>query len=138
LAIDLERRLLQLAVAAACIVPFSIGGLGVLRGPAILRGVGADVPADLDSHFRYLSGLLLGIGILYLCAIPTLERRTALFRLLCAIIVAGGLGRLLSLIQVGVPGPGHQFGLVMELGVVPAITWWQARVARLWAARPQT
>jgi hypothetical protein len=138
LAIEFERRLLQLAVAAACIVPFSIGGLGVLRGPSILRGVAAGSPADLDSHFRYLSGLLLGIGLCYLLAIPTLERRTALFRLLCAIIVAGGLGRLLSLVQIGVPGPGHQFGLIMELAVVPAITLWQTRVARLWAAQRQT
>jgi hypothetical protein len=53
-----------------------------------------------------------------------------LFRTLAFIVVVGGLSRLLSLVQVGTPGPGHQFGLAMELGIVPLLALWQARVAR--------
>jgi hypothetical protein len=124
-----ERRLLQGAVALACLVPLGIGTLGVIEGPSVLRGVAA-VPPDLDSHFRYLSGLLLGIGLGFASCIPAIERRGARFRLLGAIVVAGGLARVLSLAAVGVPGQGHVFGLVMELGVVPLMMLWQARVAR--------
>jgi hypothetical protein len=127
----IERRLLQIAVAAASIVPLSMGTLSVLRSADVLRGVDHPLPIDLDSHFRYLSGLLLGIGIAFVTAIPTVEARGTLFRTLGFVIVVGGLARLLSLLQAGVPGLGHLFGLAMELAVVPLIVIWQARVERL-------
>lgn len=125
-----ERRLLQLATALACIVPLMMGFTSVLHGPDVMRGVDPPVPVDLDSHFRYLSGLLLGIGLVFLASIPRIERHTIVFRTLGTIIVIGGLSRLVSLAAVGVPGNGHRFALVMELGVVPLIVLWQARVAR--------
>ena len=134
--VEAERRLLQLAVALACLVPFSIGGIGIVESAAGLKGVEHPLPIDLDSHFRYLSGLLLGIGIAFAACIRRIERRGAIFRALCLIVVVGGLARLLSLVHLGVPGPGHVFGLAMELGVVPLLTLWQSRVERL--LTPQT
>lgn len=127
-----ERRLLQIAVALASLVPLSMGTLSVLRSADVLRGVSQPLPIDLDSHFRYLSGLLLGIGIAFVASIPAIERRGTLFRTLGFVILIGGLARLLSLLQAGVPGPGHKFGLVMELIVVPLIVLWQARIERLY------
>lgn len=127
---ETERRLLQLATAIACVVPITMGVQSILEGPSVIRGIEPPVPVDLDSHFRYLSGLLLGIGLLFLISIPRIERHTILFRALGAIIVVGGLARLASLLDVGVPGGGHRFGLAMELVVVPLIVLWQARVAR--------
>ncbi|MEA3016431.1 MAG: hypothetical protein QOI38_1153 [Sphingomonadales bacterium] len=124
-----ERRLLQAAVALACLVPLAMGAAGVARGPDVLHGVAA-TPADLDSHFRYLSGLLFGIGLAFAWCIPAIERRGTLFRLLGLIVVAGGLARLASLAAVGLPGIGHVFGIVMELGIVPMLMLWQGRVAR--------
>jgi hypothetical protein len=67
----------------------------------------------------------------FLASIPAIERRRSVFLSLGAIIVAGGLSRLLSLAQLGTPSAGHLFGLFMELGVVPAIVLWQGRLARL-------
>lgn len=131
----IERRALQAVVVAACLVPLLAGGAGVLSGPSIVRGGGA-IAADLDSHFRYLSGLLLGIGVVFLACVPTIERRGAVFRLLCFVVVIGGLGRLLSLITIGVPGREHWFALAMELGTVPLITLWQSRLQRRWQATP--
>ena len=125
-----EKRLLQLCTALACIVPFTAGGSGIIESAGAIRGVADPVPVSLDSHFRYLSGLLLGIGICFAACIPDVEKKGVLVRALGLIVVVGGLARLFSLIQVGVPGPGHQFGLVMELGVVPLLVLWQARVAR--------
>lgn len=127
---DSEKRLLQTAIAAACLVPLLAGAAGIVRSAAMLPGVMVPLPVDLDSHFRYLSGLLLGIGIAFAFAIPRVERKAMLVRTLGLIVVAGGLARLVSLVQNGPPGAGHIFGLVMELGVVPAIMLWQARVAR--------
>ncbi|WP_436423282.1 DUF4345 family protein [Enterococcus faecium] len=50
--------------------------------------------------------------------------------MLGALIVAGGCARVVSLASVGAPSAGHLFGLAMELGVVPLLMLWQARVAR--------
>lgn len=127
--LDFERRLLQVATALACLVPLSMGLLSIFRSAAVLKGVAPPLPVDLDSHFRYLSGLLLGIGLVFAASIPTIERRGEVFRTLGAVILVGGLARLWSLLDAGVPGPGHRFGLVMELIVVPLIILWQARVA---------
>jgi hypothetical protein len=125
-----EKRLLQLAVALGCAVPLLAGGAGMIEGPAMLHGVGRDVPADLDSHFRYLSGLLFAVGIGFASCIPAIESKTRRFRLLAMLVFVGGLGRLLSLVIIGPPGTGHRFGLVMELGAAPLLILWQARVAR--------
>lgn len=125
----MEKRLLQIVVAIACLVPLTAGGQSVLHGPG---GIGhlRDVPIDLDSHFRYISGIFLGVGVAFVTCIPAIERKGARFRLLGALVVAGGLARLVSLVAVGVPSRGHVFGLGMELGVVPLLMWWQWRVER--------
>lgn len=129
-----ERRLLQIVVALAAVVPLAAGGVGIARGPEMLAGVAAPVPVDLDSHYRYLSGLLLGIGLVFAACIPRIERHGAIIRAVGLVVVAGGLARLLSVLENGLPGAGHVFGLAMELGVVPLILLWQARVARAFDA----
>jgi uncharacterized membrane protein YfcA len=126
----LERRLLQIAVGIGCLVPLLAGAVGVIHGPAMLHGTGEGVPRDLDSHFRYLSGLLLAAGIGFASCIRDVERKTGRFRLLGALVIAGGLGRLLGLLSGAEPGPGHLAALGMELGVVPLLVLWQARLAR--------
>jgi hypothetical protein len=125
----MERRLLQAAVGLGCVVPLLAGGTGMIEGPSFLHGVAGTAPADLDSHFRYLSGLLFAIGLAFASCIPDIERKTARFRLLALLVFTGGLGRLLGLASSGVPGTGHVFGLAMELGTVPLLVLWQARVA---------
>lgn len=124
-----ERAALQVAVAIACLVPILAGLDGVLRGAAMVRV--AAPPADLDSHFRYLSGIFLMLGMAFASTIPHIERHGPRFRLLGAMVVMGGIARLLSWIMVGEPGLPHRLGLGMELLVVPLLMLWQARVARL-------
>jgi len=126
----LERRLLQATVALASLVPLSMGGLSVLRSADVLKGMDPPFPIDLDSHYRYLSGLLLGIGLVFVASIPRIERRRTVFLTLGAVILVGGLARLWSLLDAGLPSTGHRFGLAMELIAVPLIVLWQARVAR--------
>lgn len=125
-----EIRALQGVVAIACLVPLIAGSRGVLLGPGWIRGIGA-VSTDLDSHFRYMSGIFLGGGVAFATCIPGIAAKGPRFRLLGALVVAGGCARLVSLIAVGPPSRGHVFGLVMELGVVPLLMLWQARVAGL-------
>jgi hypothetical protein len=123
-----ERRALQIAVAIGSLVPICAGATGVLLGPAMVDVVGA--PISADSHFRYLSGLLLGIGLGFVTMIPRIETHTTRVRMLAAIVVVGGLGRLLSLCVRGYPDKPMLFGLIMELLVTPGLALWQARIAR--------
>jgi hypothetical protein len=130
-----EKRLLQAATVLASVVPLSMGVWSVLRSAAVLKGVEPPLAIDLDSHFRYLSGLLLGIGLVFLACLRNIERHRPVFLALGFVILVGGLSRLLSVIELGWPTAGHRFGLVMELIVVPAIVLWQSRVARRFAIR---
>lgn len=124
-----ERRLFQAVVLLAAVVPISAGAVGALQGPHMMRGF--DGPIDLDSHFRYLSGLLLGIGLAFLWAIGRIDRRVELFRALCFIVVVGGLARLIGGFEHGFASGAHRFALVMELVVVPLLYLWLGRIERL-------
>lgn len=125
----IERRAFQVVVAVACLLPLIVGGQGIVYGPAKFGHL-ADVPRDLDSHFRYISGIFFATGLGFLSCIPAIETKGPRFRLLGGLIVVGGLSRLVSLIAVGVPSTGHVLGLGMETVVVPLLMLWQARIAR--------
>ena len=128
----MERRALQIAIAVAGCVPVAGGLKGAWRGAAAFGGWPG---AAADSHFRYLSGLLLAIGLGYWGCIPAVERRGAALRLLTAIVVVGGLARLAGVFLAGDPG-SMRWALVMELGVAPLLCLWQARVADHGKGRP--
>ncbi len=68
----MEKRLFQLAIFLGGFVPVLAGLDGALRGT---RFIGTWPGQAADSHFRYLSGLLLGIGLIMWGCIPTIERR---------------------------------------------------------------
>jgi hypothetical protein len=112
-----ERRLLQLCFAVGGLVPVGAGLWGVL---------GRWRP---DSQARYLSGLLLGVGLVFWWTIPTLERRGAIVRVLAAVVAIGGLARLAGAPVTGL-GLAVVLPLIMELGVTPLLALWRERVER--------
>ncbi len=91
-------------------------------------GEGAGL-SDLDAHYRYLSGLLLAIGVAFALSIPRIETHKGRFRLLTAIVVIGGLGRLYGVLTTGHASDVTIFALAMELIVTPALAIWQGRIA---------
>lgn len=127
---DRERKLLQQSVAIAATVPVAAGLYGVLFGQAL---TGDAVSISAESHFRFLSGLLLGIGLCFWSTLPAIEARTNRFRLLTLLIVIGGLARLVGLGLTGLPSLFMIGGLIMELVVTPVLCLWQTRVANRYA-----
>jgi hypothetical protein len=122
---------LQIAVTIASLVPISAGLAGAIFGASFLGWLD-DATFDgraLDSHVRYLSALLVGIGVAFLATVPDIERHRSSFALLTAIVFAGGLARLAGLAASGIPHRGMLFGLVMELVVTPLLWAWQRRIA---------
>ena len=127
-----SRRALQVAIAVLGLVPVGGGLAGALLGPdgVIPGGPTASYDVSVDSHFRYLSGLLLGIGLVAWSSIPGIERHGGRFRLITAIVFVGGLARLYGVLVMGWPAGPMVFGLVMELMVTPLLCLWQWQVAR--------
>ncbi|MEJ0023904.1 MAG: DUF4345 domain-containing protein [Alphaproteobacteria bacterium] len=123
----MERRLLQIVIGLVACVPILAGGAGVLVGPALNGVAGASPTAH--SHFSYLSGLLLGIGLCYWSCLPAIERKGERLGLLTLIVFIGGLGRLFSLFVAGAPSIWHQGALAIELCVAPAVWLWHRRLA---------
>jgi uncharacterized membrane protein YfcA len=121
-----EKALLQSTVGLASLVPILAGLFGLLAGAHMFGGG----TYGMDSQFRYLSDLLLGIGFAFISAIPRIEFHRRRFRLLTAIVVTGGIGRLLGVLLTGALDKTVLFALVMELVVTPTLCVWQHRAAR--------
>ena len=115
--------MLQAAVALAATLPIAAGAWNVLHG---LNG--ADAWAI--NHERYLSGLLLAIGLGFWSTIADIEAKTARFRLLTFIVLIGGLCRLLGVAMGDPASPAVLVALAMELGVTPALCILQGRLTR--------
>ena len=113
-----ERKLLQQSVANRRRHPRPDEALRrtVRAGPYGRRGV------DFRGEpFRFLSGLLLGIGLCFWSTLPSIEVRTGRFRLLTLLVVIGGSGRLIGLGLTGFPSFFMVGGLVVELFVTPSL-----------------
>jgi hypothetical protein len=122
----LEKRLLQIVVAVAGLVPVAAGALGVLRPELLFAG-----PSHTLTHGAYLSGLLLGLGLAFWSLIPAIERQGRVFGLLTGLVVLGGLARALTAARLGAWNLPVELPLVMELGVTPALWLWQRQLSRL-------
>jgi hypothetical protein len=121
-----ERRLLQIAVALAGAFPVVAGFFG------LIGGLGLQGPAD--SHFRFLSGLQLGVGAAFWATIPKIETRTDLYRVLTLIVAVGGLARLGAALASRADA-GVWVAIVLELGFTPLTALWRERIERMDASR---
>lgn len=125
--LERERRILQRVVSLAGIVPAAAGLYGVLFGAGL---TGDRLSVSGDSHYRYLSGLLFGIGLLFWSCLPGIEEKSGRFQALTVVVVIGGLSRLSGLALTGLPSLSMVGALAMELVVTPLICLWQWRIAR--------
>jgi hypothetical protein len=115
-----EKRTLQTCVALAGLVAVWAGAWGVLHG---LGGHGGSA-----NHERYLSGLLLAIGLAFWTTVSDIEGKTARFRLLTALVVMGGISRLLGVALGDTLSWPIGGALAMELLIAPLLCVWQGRV----------
>ncbi len=130
--IDRERKLLQQTVAVLATLPAAVGLYGVLFGQAL---TGDAVSISAESHFRFLSGLLLGIGLCFWSTVLSIEVKTNRFRILTLLVFLGGLGRLAGLAFTGLPSLFMIGGLAVELVVAPILCLWQTRIANRYAEK---
>jgi hypothetical protein len=114
----MQRFILQAMTAFGGLVLLAIGLCGVLLGVQFLHGAGT-VP--VDNHFRFMSGVIAGVGFAFLCSLRHIERHRDRFAVLSFAIFIGGLAHLYSVLLHGVPSIGTMFGLFMELIYTPLL-----------------
>lgn len=121
-------------LAAICIVTGLndfVGGIGGLRSlGANLSDTGFADPVT-DNVIRFFAGIWIGVGILFIQFLRDLERYKPAMITLMGIVFLGGIGRIISIIQYGMPeSPAGAavitVGLVVEVGLMPILTWWLA------------
>ena len=128
MATTLERFALKAAVGLTALVPISNGLSGMIKGPAMFeKALRFTLP--LDSHFRYLSGLPLGMGLLLLRSLPNIEHDGQDLRRVTLLIFIGGLTRLWGLIETGYDANTILVTL-SELFVLPLVCVYQNRVQK--------
>ncbi len=109
------------------------GGLTVIAialahialGPRAIPGA-VPVNATLDSEDRFYATIFLGYGLAMLWAVRAIDRRANIIRFLAALLFAGGLARIVSIVQAGLPHPLFQFLTGVEL-LLPPLVWWLLR-----------
>lgn len=82
----------------------------------------------LDSNYRYYSGIWIGVGVVMLGIIPTIERQRATLGSLSLLIFLGGIGRLVSILLFAIPESQFLFFTALEL-LFPLILVWQSSIA---------
>ena len=125
-----EIKVLQGAVAILALVPIMAGLAGALFGIGVF-GSAVSLGSDADSTGRYLSGLLLAIGLAFWGTVPSIEAQGVRFRLLTLLVFTGGIARLIGVLLAGLASPAMLFGLAMELFITPGLAFWRERLDRL-------
>jgi hypothetical protein len=127
----MSKRLLQILTAILGAVPVLTGIIGLfgLADP-IYADAGIPAIALLDSNLRFLSGAWLGLGLAVWWLVPRIETQTVLFRALWAMIFIGGIGRLLSMLFLGMPPLPFIAFTALEIVGAPLFVAWQARLAK--------
>ena len=93
-------------------------------------------PASQGQHrpvlgfMRFFGAVWLGLGLCVWWLVPRIAMQTTLFRAAWLMIAIGGLGRLLSMAEVGRPLAPFIGFTALEIVVAPLFIWWQHRVAQ--------
>ncbi|MCA6102476.1 DUF4345 domain-containing protein [Bradyrhizobium australafricanum] len=125
------RRPLQIATALLALVPI-LTGIITMLGVSDPLYASAGVPAlpVLDSNLRFFGGVWLGLGLALLWLVPRIESESVLFRVVWGGIFLGGIGRLLSMLMVGLPPLPFAGFTALEVIGAPLFVYWQHLVAK--------
>lgn len=135
-----SSNLFKIIVAIIAVVPILTGVGDLINGVASQLDFGMPNTAAvtdpmLNSSFRFFAGIWLGVGLFMLLFITNLPKYFTALMLLFATIIIAGVGRIITISQVGLPEPTSGFVLVIvavviELIIVPLLMVWLARLRK--------
>ncbi len=127
-----------LLLAALAIVT---GAADMLLGVPGQAALGVQLSAEaandavLNSQFRFLAAIWLGLGLLLCLCVFRLERYGPVLDGALAIVFLGGIGRILALVDQGFPDTVFSIGpvvlaIAVEIVGMPALIGWHRKVRR--------
>ena len=126
-------KLVKIVTLLLSVIALLTGAMDIIIGVSgqanIGVGTAATAPFDpvLDSQIRFLGAVWLGLGAIQLVCLGNIRRYGIILQLCFAIIVLGGIGRVVSLVHVGLPETSNAstfiaVALTIELLLVP-LAW---------------
>ena len=127
----MARRALQIVTAVLALVPIATGLIGMsgISDP-LYRDFSLPANPVLDSNLRFFAGVWVGLGLALYWLIPKIQQQTVLFRAIWGIFI-GAIGRLVSMLLVGLPPTPFIGFTILEIVGAPIFIWWQSRLAKM-------
>ena len=127
----MSRRILQIILAMIALLAIITGLVGIITGITNEFYSISNVKANvlLDSNLRYFSGLWLGLGLIIFWIIRSIEKQKIVLRLIFVMIFIGGIGRVFSMINVGIPPTLYIIFTFLEI-CSPILIFWQNKIAK--------
>ena len=120
------KRGLQIILGLLSLIPLLVSILGMSLG--LGRWLSPEmIDPRFDSHYRYITGYYLSLSLIAWWIIPNIEKHRTIFRIIGGSIFFGGIGRVLSWLQVGAPDRMSIVFTGIEL-LFPILLLWQAKL----------
>lgn len=121
-------------MAAICLIT---GTNEFLNGFIAFKDLGANLTDEgfadplMNNVIRFFAAMWMGVGILFIVFNQDLERYKPALLALFGIVFLGGIGRIMSVVEFGMPETSSGVGLVVsgvivEIVVIPVMAWWLA------------
>lgn len=123
------RRTLQITMIVLSLVPFSLGVMSLINGAAQFLPPEAIFP-EIDNQLRFYSVWFMFPFFITIWIVRNLDIAGPVLAISFGTMALGGLARIYSMIDVGMPEPTVIIATAVELGVLLFIPWHRAVVRR--------
>ncbi|MEM6462773.1 MAG: DUF4345 family protein [Pseudomonadota bacterium] len=119
------RRAFQTTLLLVAFIPFVLGIMTLAQG-AVRFAPEASVTAALDSQMRFSALRSMLPFFLTIWIVRNLESSGSVLTIILAATAAGGLARILSATEYGLPHPAMAGVIAFEIGGLLLIPWYRA------------
>ena len=124
----MARRGLQVVLTGLALVAIAFGGLAVLTGTAAIPAAGSPGP-NVDSELRFYAAWYVAGGVALLRVARRPESEAAVLHLVCAALLLGAAGRVVSWASTGRPSMAFVVLLAIEVAIPLVVLPWHRTVA---------
>ncbi|MEO1308344.1 MAG: DUF4345 domain-containing protein [Pseudomonadota bacterium] len=119
------RRSLQITMLIVAAVPLVLGTLNLISG-ATAFVTDDQVNANLDNMLRFYAVWFMGAFFLTVWCVRNLDIAGPVMLIMFSTMALGGVARLFSITQVGLPDPPMLVATAVEVGVLVFVPWHRA------------